>query len=290
MMWCLTTSWPKNTLSKQCCDTNVIFFWLISAIFYRTDHPIWGYVTIAFTFGPAILAFILGKSLLHRIGQSFLHLPGIQLFPHLYYQSKVLKTDKKAKECDAKAIKAQSDGKEEEAKQLTSEKDKLELRVHDYQSKLNSFKSHEALAESFPQTVLQMTIKVKEGFSQMTSLGISAIVSSFLTLLLSLSGLIVSLPFYVDGERRVQFKSFSHLYLNILPLTSIGVLPRLMVLVMFFSTIYVGNAWFAITILAPLIFVYLMSYWSILYFYVRPKVIEEKGANHQDNSRYLIKN
>ena len=164
------------------------------------------------------------------------------------------------------------------------------MRVHKWQSKLNSFKSHEALAESFPQTVLQMTIKVKEGFSQMTSLGISAIVSSFLTLLLSLSGLIVSLPFYVDGERRVQFKSFSHLYLNILPLTSIGVLPRLMVLVMFFSTIYVGNAWFAITILAPLIFVYLMSYWSILYFYVRPKVIEEKGANYQHNSRYLIKN
>ena len=199
MMWCLTTSWPKNTLSKQCCDTNVIFFWLISAIFYRTDHPIWGYVTIAFTFGPAILAFILGKSLRHRIGQSFLHLPGIQLYPHLNYQYKVLKTDKKAKECDAKAIKAQSEGSEEEAKKLRLEKDKLELRVHDYQSELNSFKSHEAMAESFPQTVLQMTIKVKGGISKLTSLGFigtSAIVTSFMTLLLTLSGLIVSLPFY----------------------------------------------------------------------------------------------
>ena len=218
-----------------------------------------------------------------------MHLPGIQLYSHLKYQYKVLSTDKEAKSCDAKAIKAQSDGRDEDAKKLTFEKDKLELKVHGYQSKLNSFKSHEALAESFPQTVLQLTIKVKEGISNLKTLGIigtSAIVTSCLTLLLSLSGLIVSLPFYVDGKRRIQFKNFSLLYLNILPLTSIGVLPRLLIWVMFFSAITLVNAWFAATVLAPLILAYFVSYWAILYFYVRPKIIEEKGDDQQhQNSR-----
>ena len=254
--------------------------------FHRNKDQIWGYVTIALTFGPAILAFVLGKTLQKGLRDSFLHLPGIQLFPHLFYQFWVLKTDKQAKNCDAEAIKAQSEGKEEEAKQHMLEKDKLELKVHDHQSKLNSFKSHEALAESFPQTVLQMTIKVKD--SNLTSLGLigtSAIVTSFMTLLLTLSGLIVSLPFYVNGEKRIQYKSFSHLYLNILPLTSMAVLPRIMTLVIFFSAFYVANAWFAVTILSPLILAYLLSYWSILYFYVRPKIIEEEGGDHQQTSR-----
>ena len=218
----------------------------------------------------------------------FLHLPGIQLFPHLYYQYEVFSTDKEAKSCDAKAIKAQSEGKEEEAKRLTLRKDTWELDVHDYQSKLNSFKSREALAESFPQTVLQLTIQVKKGINKLKNLGfigISAIVTSCLTLLLSLAGLTVSLPFYVHGKRRVQLKNFSHLYLNILPLTSVAVLPRIMVLVMFFSAIYVVNAWFAATILAPLILTYFVCYWAILYFYVRPKMIEEKEDDQQHNLR-----
>ena len=261
---------------------------LITNLFYRTNNPIWAYVTIGFTFGPAILAFILGKTFWKGLRDFFLHLPGIQLYSHLKYQYKVLSTDKEAKSCYVKAIKAQSEGRDEDAKKLTVEKDKLELKVHGYQSKLNSFKSHEALAESFPQTVLQLTIKVKEGISNLKTLGFigkSAILTSCLTLLLSLSGLIVSLPFYVHGERRIQFKNFSLLYLNILPLTSIGVLPRLLIWVMFFSAITLVNAWFAVTILAPLILAYFVSYWAILYFYVRPKIIEEKGDDQHQNSR-----
>ena len=125
-------------------------------------------------------------------------------------------------------------------------------------------------------------IKVKAGISKLGSLGFigtSAIVTSCLTLLLTLSSLIVSLPFYIHGKKRVQFKNFYHLYLKILPLTSIGVLPRIAVLVMFFSAIiYEVNAWFAVTILVPLILTYLISYWSIIYFYVRPKIIEESGC------------
>ena len=217
-----------------------------------------------------------------------MHLPGFQLFPHLYYQWEFLTADADSKYYETKAIRAQSKGRKEEAKELTLKKEKGELKAHECQSQLNDFKSYEALAESFPQTVLQLTIKVKDGISKLKSLGFvkaSFIASSFLTLVLSLSGLIVSLPFYVDGEKRIQSKSFSHHYLNILPLTSIGVLPRLLVLVMFFSTIYVVNAWFAFTILTPLILAYFVSYWIILYLSVRPKIIEDKGADHQHNSR-----
>ena len=164
----------------------------------------------------------------------------------------------------------------------------MELKVHDWQSELNYFKSHEGVAESFPQTILQMTIKVKDGINELTSLGFietSAIVTSFVTLLLSLSGLTVSLPFYIHDKRRIQFKSLSHQYLKILPLTSVAVLPRITVLVIFFSAIYVKNAWFAATVLVPLILVYLIFYWSILYFSVRPKMIKEKGADQQQTSR-----
>ena len=236
---------------------------LITNLFYRSNNPIWGYVTISFTFGPAILAFILGKTFWKGLRDFILHLPGIQLFPHLYYQYEVLSTDKEAKSCDAKAIKAQSEGRDEDAKKLTVEKDKLELEVHDFQSELNSFKSQEALAESFPQTVLQLTIKVKEGIRNLKTLGfvaMSAIVTSCLTLLLTLSGLIVSLPFYVHGKRRIQFKNFSLLYMKILPLTSIGVLPRLLIWVMFFSAITLVNSWFAAMVFAPLILAYFVSY------------------------------
>ena len=251
--------------------------------FYSNDDPIWGYVTIAFTFGPAILALILGKTFRHRIGHFFLHLPGFQLFPHLYYQKEVLITDLKAKRCDAKAIKAQSEGREEEAKKQTLKKEKLELKVHDWQSKLNSFKSHEALAESFPQTVLQMTVKVKDGINNsLEFVETSAIVTSIVTLLLTLSGLTVSLPFYVHGRRRIQVKTLIQQYLQILPLTSIGVLPRILVLIVFFSAIKVANAWFAVIVLTPLLLAYCAAYWSILYFYVRPKMIEEEA---QQNSR-----
>ena len=95
---------------------------LITNLFYRTNNPIWAYVTIGFTFGPAILAFILGNTFWKGLRDFFLHLPGIQLFPHLYYQYEVLSTDKKAKSCDAKAIKAQSEGRDEEAKELRSKK------------------------------------------------------------------------------------------------------------------------------------------------------------------------
>ena len=54
-----------------------------------------------------------------------------------------------------------------------------------------------------------------------------------------------------------------------------------MALVIFFSACYVANAWFAVTILVPLILAFLASYWFILYFYVRPKIIEEKGGDPQ---------
>ena len=255
-------------------------------IFFSNDDPIWGLVTIAFTFGPAILAFILAKTG-DRIVEFILHLPGYQLKTHLDYQHKVLKTDKKAKSCDAKAIKAQSEGKVEEAKEQTLLKDQWELKVHNYQSQLNDFKSHEAMAESFPQTVLQMTIKAKD-ISKLSSLGFigaSAIVTSFVTLLMTLSGLIVSLPYYVHGKRQIQFKNFSHHYKNILPLTFMAVLPRVMALVIFFSAFYVANAWFAVTILASLILAYFICYWSILYFSVRPKIIEDFSLYHQQISR-----
>ena len=229
----------------------------------------------------------MGNTVRQRIGHFILHLPGIQLFYHLRYQYAVLVTDKFVKTLEAKAIKAQAEGREKRAKKLTLEKDKWELEVHGFQSKLNSFKGREALTESFPQTVLQLTIQVKDGIDKLKTLGpigTSAIVTSISTLLLSLSGLTVSLPFFIHGKRRVQFKNFSHLYMKILPLTAIAVLPPILVLVMIFSAIFIMNAWFAVTIFAPLMLAYFISYWGILYFYVRPKIIEENGANHQQDT------
>ena len=208
------------------------------------------------------------------------------MYQHLKYQYKVLKTDFIVKKLEAKIVKAKSEGNQDEVKKLTTDKDSKELEVQGYQSKLNEFKSREALAESFPQTVLQLTIKVKEGINKIWSLGFvakSAILTSALTLVLSLAGLTVSLPFYVHGEKRIQSKSFSLLYLKVLPLTIIGVLPRIFVLVMLFSVIYVANAWLAVAILLPMLAVFGISYWAILVFCVRPNMLEE--IQEQDTKR-----
>ena len=140
-------------------------------------------------------------------------------------------------------------------------------------------------AEKYKKVSCDLISALKYGLTQynaMIDCSSSVFSAFFVTLLLTLSGLTVSLPFYVHGRRRIQVKTLIQQYLQILPLTSIGVLPRILVLIVFFSAIKVANAWFAVIVLTPLLLAYCAAYWSILYFYVRPKMIEEEA---QQNSR-----
>ena len=242
----------------------------------QEPNIIWGALTIGLTFGPAFLGLIFSPSWSKGFKNFGLHLPGVQMFTHLRLQKSIASNQKIAKECERDAIEAKEKGGFEDERQYTQAKNRLELDAKSTQSELNEFKVKEAFGESYPQTLLQLSIVLKKGINP-SFLTISAILSSIGTLMLTISGLTVSLPFYINGKRQVQFKDLKLTFFMILPLMVFGVTPRLMSLVALLSCIKADNAWLGITIIGILSLAHLIGYWSVLLFYVRPKVLAKKG-------------
>ena len=160
----------------------------------------------------------------------------------------------------------QLDSLTEEEKSYQRNKDIAEKKLHADQSKLMEFKAFEAYGESFPQFVLQLTIIIKNGLHTFDgeATKIFSIVSSYITLILSISGLIVSLPFYIDGKKKIQEKTLKLQYLIVLPMTVFIVTPRLMILCLFLSMFDVDSAWLCSTILAFFVLSYFFLYWIML--------------------------
>ena len=154
----------------------------------------------------------------------------------------------------------------EEETSYQRNKDIAEKKLHADQSRLMEFKAFEAYGESFPQFVLQLTIIIKNGLDTFDgeAIKIFSIVSSYITLILSLSGLIVSLPFYIDGKKKIQQKTLKLQYVTVMPMTVFIVTPRLLILCLFLSMFDLDSAWLCSTILAVFVLSYFFLYWIML--------------------------
>ena len=166
-------------------------------------NPIWGALTVGLTFVPAILGFLVASTQFkycQRLMNFVCHLPGIQIITHLYYQWKIIKNQHEVKKIDREILEAKEENNTDQVKRLESEKNATEIKVYDGQSKLNEFKAKEAFGESFPQTILQLTIVLKDNIKKMANnlTTVSAIVTSILSLLFTLTSLSVSLPLYIS--------------------------------------------------------------------------------------------
>ena len=242
-------------------------------------------MTIALTFVPAILGFLMARGLKKRFLDFIKHLPGIQIYTHLKCQWDIVKGKNQVKRLDREAMEAKDNNKLEKSLALQTERDAREKRVQNDERKLNEFKAKEAFGESFPQTLLQLTILLKEGISLNFKV-ISAIVTSILSLQVTLSSLLVSLPFYMFDVKQTPFKSLSLQFAILLPIVTFAMSPRLTTLILYFSQFDKTNAWLCVTILAILGFLYCVGYWCILRFHVRPKMVEGNGSTQQSqNSR-----
>ena len=269
---------------------DVISDYILAAEHFQNQDIIWGSLTIALTLVPTILGFITASdpSCTRRCKEFLLHLPGIQVWKHLLFQRQIVSHLDKANECEKKTIIAKADKDSQQVKHWSQLKEKNERHAHKVQGQLNEFKTKEAFGESYPQVILQLAIVVKNGISTLEPSFnvIQAIVSSIATLVLTITSLTVSLPFYIDETRRVQLKDWKLQYLIVLPLTFFAVLPRLITLVMFFSVFDMTNAWIPFAILVPLVIVYIITYWAILFFYVRPRMKQDLKEKLKD--RYEI--
>ena len=168
---------------------------------------------------------------------------------------------------------------DEEAASFQRNKDIAEKSLHFHQSKLMEFKAFEAYGESFPQFVLQLTILIKSGLNTIgnDAFKIFSILTSFLTIILTVSGLIVGLPFYINGKRKIQQKTLNLQYAFVLPMTVFIVTPRLLILCLFFSMFDTDSAGICITILSGFVSMYFFLYWVMLKLQFR--------IHHRDNDK-----
>ena len=60
---------------------------------------------------------------------------------------------------------------------------------------------------------------IKSELDTITGFKIFSILTSYLTIILTVSGLIVSLPIYVYGKKTIQQKTLKLQYGNVLPMT-----------------------------------------------------------------------
>ena len=254
--------------------------------FFRLkNNPIWGYMTIALTFVPAILGFLMARGLKKRFLAFIKHLPGIQIYTHLKCQWDIVKGKNKVKQLDRQVMVAKNNNELEKSIKLQTERDASEKGVQNDERKLNEFKAKEAFGESYPQTLLQLTILLKEGISYNFK-AISAIVTSILSLQITLSGLLVSLPFYMFNVKQTPFKSLSLQFIIVLPIVTMAMSPRLTTVILYFSQFDKTNAWLCVTILAILGLLYFVGYWCILRFSVRPKMVKgNQCTQHSHHSR-----
>ena len=81
---------------------------------------------------------------------------------------------------------------------------------------MQEFKYVDAFGENYPQLILQQTILLKG--ANWTALTFLSIITSCYSAFTTMAGLTVSLPFYINGIKRIQFKDFVLEYCIILPL------------------------------------------------------------------------
>ena len=278
LIFSIIWGFTSNTILSM---IDVITDFKLSIEYFMSKDIIWGLLTFALTFVPAILA-----ALREPKGKKWLqfryHLPFIQLYKHSLRQWHIAKAEREVKKWDRKLIIVKGELRQlskelakhddpndglETKKKLEEDysvfRDASEKKLHVHQSKLQEFKAHEAFGESYPEVILQFTILLKQGFLinlDTKSSTFTSLVMSWLNLLVTISGLTISLPFYIYNQKQVQFKSSTLQYCIVLPLMALIIGPRMFTISLFLSFFDMYTGWLSIVILMPLLVAYSIGF------------------------------
>ena len=274
-------------------DNNFFFYYIFlnyQVFVFSKDNTYWAVLTIVCTLAPAILAMISkGSTIVEKLKASLLHCPGVQLFTHMKLQWKISKEQKEVKKWERKVIIAKSEmrvlqqelseatddqdiqekmenitRKKQDEEDLIFKKEKCEKRLNELQSELQQFKLFEALGESYPQSILQFTILLKNGRAQFVkdadAITILSLITSMSALVITMSGLLISLPLTIFNHKQIQFKTMGFQFLTILPLTIFIIVPRMLTICTFLLLFNTSNAWISIIVLSSTLLMYSVSY------------------------------
>ena len=255
-----------------------------------------GSCTLVLIFVPAMAAAIVKGSL----KEFAFHIPLVQLYQHVRLQILIKQYQMEWSYCEKALIIArrqrkglhreiaelQEDEKErqekiesqiaelqENEKKWKDKKEHSGKNLAKRQSELQQFKLFEAQGESYPQSILQFTAILKKGLVNLkpSIITISCLSSSLLILLLTMSGLMVSLPLRIYNQEQVPFKSLVLQYIKIPLLIALIIIPRMFTLCSFLSIFELSNSWLCIVILLVLVILY-----SIIYLILLHKLLKKR--------------
>ena len=253
-------------------------------------HIVWGGFTLLFIFMPALLSSMCHrKSLKGRFCAMVKHLPLCQFYQHYTSIVTIFKSEQKVRYLEQKAsdakrqrkrylemkLKLEKGPEDLEMEEIgisrinqlaleckaTSEdfmrrKDEEEQYLIECKSKFDEFRIYEAYGESFPQFVLQLTIilkrlnKGRDVLDLLDQWTILSLVSSYSSLILTVSGMTMTLPIFYKGEPKLLIQNMEVKFTQVLPLTMMTLTPRLLALSLFISS----HGFTDLTISLPIIF------------------------------------
>ena len=207
---------------------------------------------------PPILALLTPPTWKSKFVNFFYHLPPIQVCKCFKFQVEIAKEAKQVSKWDSKSLLIQEEIRQLEKKLegindieergkclleikakkvdyrgFATNKEISEVRKRDAEAAMQEFKYVDAFGENYPQLILQQTILLKG--AKWTALTFLSIITSCYSAFTTMAGLTVSLPFYINGIKRIQFKDFVLEYCIILPLIFFVVVPRIYTFCTFFA-------------------------------------------------------
>ena len=224
----------------------------------RLAQPKWGIITISLTIVPALLGLLFPTSWKAKFLNALYHLPGIQVFKHFVFQKEITKESQKKAKNQRKSILIRQEinqlekklesivdseemkkcQKEIEAKKVINKQflrnvEIAGVRQCQHEAELQQFKALETFGENYPQLILQNTILLKGG--NWTTATFFTLFTSLLGVFTTMGGLTVSLPFFINGKPRIQFKDLKLTFAIVTPLIVFVVVPRIFTLSTFCS-------------------------------------------------------
>ena len=213
---------------------------------------------MVFTMVPPILALLTPPTWKSKFINFLYHLPGIQVCKCFTYQTEISKEARQMAKWERRSLLKIQDIQEHERKlerivdkeerskclqeikamkvdnrSFLTSKEISEVRKRDAEAAMQEFKYVDAFGENYPQLILQQTILLKG--ADWTTLTFLSIITSCYSAFTTMAGLTISLPFWINGNKRIQFKDFVLEYLIILPLIFFVVVPRIYTFCTFFA-------------------------------------------------------
>ena len=194
----------------------------------------YGTLSLGFLFFPAIFASvpdIIAKRGCKTAGKTFLsQLPGVQIGTHFNKLKAIFHMKN-----DLQSIlnQANQTNDKQEKKSLEQHASNLQLEIEGVKSSLQSFKIFAGMCESTPQLILQCSLSMKKNpkdwFEKIFQEPRTAIqfISSILSVIASISGLITQIPFLVGNTLKTPLHSKILTFALVAPFVCAGVVPRI---------------------------------------------------------------